>query len=164
MKHAEAVQKLIEWHRGAVLDEELFLVLERSASSAPRQATKWHCLAMLKRKVQERLSTVLGQQRISVLPAEEDRQRGRDLAVPMSEAPWTKLMLQLLPLVEESLREMQQDASSMPKHLADLAQFVVAHEQALVDFMRCEVEGRPEEALSSAALVLGYSGRKGNAT
>lgn len=154
MMHDAACAKLLEWYRDEILGEALFLELADAARDDREHAAKWRMLANLERCVQERLAAALTKRGVPLPDPEEDWQRGQAFAKPLLGIPWTELMPLLLPEGVKSHRAMQAAATSMPSDLSTLAQFVVAHEQALIDFMTSEIGGKGNESLEPVTKII----------
>src|ERR1700704_4081613 len=124
--------ELLEWYRGEVGGEAFFAALARDTGD-PGLAAKWQKLAELERYVADRLRTALEARGVPIPPAMADlQQRGRNSAREYRNLCWREALSRLRPELVRYVREFQAAESRMPDELLPLAQFVTAHEQALL--------------------------------
>lgn len=162
MQHAHA-ETLVGWYRDEVLGEALFLELAKVSADLPEQAAKWRTLANLEHCVQERIAVVLRERGVPIPQHDTDWQRGQAFAKPFLGADWGAVMRQLLPEGIKSLKTMQEAVGRMPPDLRAIARFVVAHEEALVEFITREIEGRGHDSLEGVVILLAEAEWKSSA-
>lgn len=147
--------ELLEWYRGEVGGEAFFAALA-SDTGDPRLAAKWQKLAQLERHVADRLRAELGARGVPMPPATADlEQRGRNSAREYRGLSWREALSRLRPELIRYVREFHAAESRMPDELLPLAQFVTAHEQALLEFTTRELEQDGARSLDSILSLLG---------
>ena len=148
------LNELLEWYRGEVGGEAFFAARARDTGD-PRLAAKWQKLAQLERYVADRLRTELEARGVPMPPATEDLERGRNSAREYRDLNWLEALSRLRPELVRYVRDFHAAESRMPDELLPLAQFVTAHEQALLEFTTRELEQDDARSLQSVLSLLG---------
>ena len=150
--------ELLEWYCDEIAGEAFFLALAKSAE-APGRAAKWQTLARLEQHVAGRLQSELKARGVALPPAEIDIRRGQYSALEYADLPWREALERLRPALDGYVRDFQAAESRMPVDLMPLAQFVTAHERALLDFVTLELEGSDRHSLDGILHLLGEMSR-----
>jgi hypothetical protein len=74
--------------------------------------------------------------------------------------PWRDALARLQPELDRYVREFELSESGMPEDLLPLAQFVTAHERALLEFVTIELEHQGTDSLAAPLRLLGETPRE----
>jgi hypothetical protein len=131
---------LVDWYRGEIGGEALFLTLAERSHDAKR-AEQWRTLAALEAATRDRLGAALaglGREPPSALP---DPDLAPRRIAELSGLDWRELMRWLERIAIEAHDAMAVDARALPAALAPVADWVLEHERALIDFAIRELTG-----------------------
>jgi len=145
---------LLEAYNGEIGGEAFFSALAQSAAT-PDNAAKWQMLARLEHCVAARLRPELKARGVTLPPADDELRRGLDSAAEYALLPWREALAKLRPALEAYVRDFQAAESRMPANLKSLAQFVTAHEVALLEFVIRELDDGGRQSLDSVLRLLG---------
>jgi len=145
--------ELLDAYRGEVAGEAFFTALAQQMAE-PEHARKWRTLARLEQFVANRLRAVLEAEGVRIPAIEPDWQRGLRSAKEYAALSWPEALDRLLPELDRYVREFEASESRMPKNLLPLAQFVTAHERALVEFVTLELAQQGADSLAAALRLL----------
>ena len=148
------VVELLEAYRGEVAGEAYFSALAQETSE-PDHAHKWRTLAQLEHLVATRIRTALEARGIPIPATDADWQRGLRSATEYIALPWRDALARLQPELDRYVREFEVSESAMPEEFLPLAQFVTAHERALLEFVTMELERSGTDSLAAPLRLLG---------
>jgi hypothetical protein len=153
------VVELLEAYRGEVAGEAYFSALAQETSE-PDRAHKWRTLAQLERLVANRIRAALEERGIPIPATEADWQRGLRSATEYIAMPWRDALVRLQPELDRYVRDFEVSESRMPEDLLPLAQFVTAHERALLEFVAMELDHQGTDSLAAPLRLLEESARE----
>lgn len=148
---------LLEAYNGEIGGEAFFSALAQSAAT-PARAAQWQTLSRLERYVAARLRPELEARGVAVPPADGEVRRGLDWAREYAQLSWRETLERLRPALEGYVRDFQAAESRMPAELKPLAQFVTAHEVALLEFVIRELDDGGRQSLDCVRKLLGETG------
>jgi hypothetical protein len=130
---------LQSWYVGEVGGEALFWGLAQRAQ--PERARKWLALAQVEARVGRYLAETLLLRRHTLPSCDTQPARARERCDAVAGKSWPELMQWLEIIACDALVEMRADAALLPEDLRETGDYVLAHEQALIDFARLELAG-----------------------
>ena len=136
---------LEDWYAGEIGGEALFWGL--AERSTPEGARKWLALAQVESRVGTHLAETLLLRNQALPPCDTVPARAHARCEAVHGKSWADLMRWLKTLAEEALTEMQVDALHLPAELQSTGDYVLAHERALIDFAKMELDGRSADSL-----------------
>ena len=148
------LDKILETYRDEIAGEAFFHELART-SSEPEHAAKWRTLARLEQLVADRLRTALETHAVRMPTVAKDQRRGLESAQEYTGLTWHEALERLRPELKGYVRDFQATESEMPKALLPLAQFVSAHERALLEFVTRELDQDGHRSLDGVLTLLG---------
>jgi hypothetical protein len=147
------IRELLSAYRGEIAGEAFFLGLAQTTDD-PGHAAKWRVLAQLEHEVAERIRPELELRGIPLPSAEADQLQGLESVDEYACLGWRGSLARLVPELLPYVRRFESAESIMPADLLALAQFVTAHERALVEFARRELDHGGERSLDAVHRLL----------
>ena len=130
---------LREWYEGERSGAAFF---DRLADAAENEeARKWSLLGKLESATADRLRAACADASVRL----EDTPADANLlqyAKTMAELPWQTNMEGLVPQLEKAVDEIRARADEAPPAQAEISREFLAHEEALLGFVRLELDGR----------------------
>ena len=130
---------LREWYEGELAGAEAFDLLADAAEDD--EARKWSLLGRLERATAERLRAACTDASVPLGETPPDSSL-LEYAKPMVELPWQTNMEGLAPQIEKAVNEIRAQADEAPPAHAEISRDFTAHEEALLAFVRLELEGK----------------------
>lgn len=130
---------LKEWYEGELGGAAFF---ERLADAAENdEARKWSLLGRLESATADRLRAACAEASVPLgeAPAEPTL---LEYANTMMELPWQTNMEGLAPQIDEAVHQIRTQADEAPPAHAEISRDFLAHEEALLAFVRLELEGK----------------------
>jgi hypothetical protein len=146
--------ELLEFYCDEIAGEAFFSALAQN-SSEPQRAAQWRMLASLERMVAGRLRAALEVHGVSMPTLATDQRRGVESAQAYAGLAWGKALERLRPELDRYVSEFQAAESRMPEDLLPLAQFVTAHERALLQFVTRELDQDGKRSLDGVLALIG---------
>ena len=130
---------LREWYEGEIWGAAFFDLLAGAAEND--EARKWSLLGRLESATADRLRAACADAsvRLSDTPADSSF---LEYAKTMVELPWQTNMEGIAPQIEKAVNEIRAQADEAPPAHAEISRDFLAHEEALLAFVRLELEGK----------------------
>ena len=150
------MKDFIKAYCGEVAGESFFVAMAHTASE-PHQRDAWRTLARLENRVAARIRSDLKAHGVEVPASETDRKRGQREAEAYAALSWEEALMKMLPELKRYVQEFEAAEGTAPPVLLGLAQFVTAHERALVHFVSLELSKDRTHSLDAVLMLLGHS-------
>lgn len=157
MSFADDIEEL---YQGEVFGEALFDEMLHHLSSDDERL-KIAELLQLETETKARLRPLMISLGKSVSSDPNQVQAGRDTAKAIATLPWEVKIATILQTLSEHFlprfKEIAADARMQPSHLREIADSMVEHETALVEFAKAETRGETNTSLSHVTRLLSHS-------
>ena len=134
---------LSELYQGEILGEALFDQMLTYFQSPDKQY-KLSLLLQLETETKARLRPALALLGIDFKEQAEFRKIGLDIASSLKGKSWEETMVTLREIVEPAVSRYKEIASCAPPEYIEIAEFMVAHENSLYEFLQLELDGKGE--------------------
>lgn len=145
----DGIEKLwVQAYQGEVLGEALFdrLAVVLDDRAEPEHAGAMRVLATLERRTKEAVAPALSRAGIPTAPDQEQLDLADALAEGSAHTAWDDLMSATVAITGQFLPLYRRIGELNPSE-HDVAELLVAHEEALRDFARAELAGRTSSSL-----------------
>ncbi len=130
---------LREWYEGEIWGAAFFDLLAGAAEND--EARKWSLLGRLESATADRLRAACADASVRLSDTRADSSFLK-YAKTMVELPWQTNMEGLAPQIEKAVNEIRAQANEAPPAHAEISRDFLAHEEALLAFVRLELEGK----------------------
>ncbi|UVE19606.1 hypothetical protein NVV93_09640 [Pseudomonas sp. LS44] len=136
--------------------EAFFSGLSERAADAEHQH-KWQVLAQLETQTKEHIRAGLRELGIEVAEQRHNIERGEQLAERFSKLPWLEFLTVFQPSLQKFVAQYSAGEQLIPDEGRErpLLRYITRHEQALLAFVICELQGRGAESLDAVLALLG---------
>jgi tryptophan 2,3-dioxygenase len=148
-------QGLVELYQGELLGEVVFEQL-LGFFTEPEQQAKLGALLQLETETKARLRPALVELGLPLTEQNNSRQQGLDLANALQHSTWEQAMAVIRDAVAPFVDHYRQIAASAPSQYAELAESMVLHEQALLDFAELELAGERDNSIKAVTAQLHF--------
>lgn len=147
------LRRVNESYQGESYGEALFRELA-ARTGDPDQNYKWRVLGQLELETKLRLRPLVERLGGDTAEAEDNASRGRDDAESMAAKDWPDLMSAFDSMLPKYVRFFEKLEAMAPEGDRELLAAVTAHELAIQDFTKLELEGRGRESVEPVIALL----------
>jgi len=147
------LRRVNESYQGESYGEALFRELA-ARTGDPEQNYKWRVLGQLELETKLRLRPLVETLGGDTAEAEDNESRGRADAETMAAKDWTDLMSSFDAMLPKYVRFFEKLEAMAPPRDRELLAAVTAHELAIQDFAKLELDGRGRESVEPVIALL----------
>ena len=146
---------LRELYQGEVMGEVVIEELLR-LFDAPAQQAKLGAILQLETETKARLRPAVLELGLPLFSEQETLEEAKAAAGALAGLDWSQVMSAMLEQLHPVIERYQEIADKAPDAYKELAQSMVVHEQALLDFATGEVRGESARSLDAVAAQLHF--------